>query len=140
MEKFLIRNPGIRLEWGTCTDMAKAYLKTGSTEKALAMLHRTEQLVDAASRKSAYEALMILYGEVREREEVFRIWELHKNTDQSNDGYRCVLSSLLTLGDTAGAEVIYREWELGCLPFDARIPNTLVSGYNDMGMERRLRN
>lgn len=140
MEKFLIRKPGIRLEWGTCIDMAKAYLKTGSTEKALAMLHRTEQLVDSASRKSAYEALMILYGDVGEREDVYRIWELHKNTGQSNEGYRSVISSLLTLGDIEGAEVIYREWELGGLPFDARIPNTLISGYHEKGMERRQRN
>lgn len=139
MEKFLSSNPRIKLEWETCLDMAKAYLKTGSTEKSLAMLHRTELLVDSTSKKPAYEAVMSEYGAVGEREDVYRIWELHKNTGQSNEGYRAVISSLMTLGDIEGAEVIYREWELGGLPFDARIPNTLISGYNEIGMERRQR-
>ncbi|KFK31040.1 hypothetical protein AALP_AA6G060100 [Arabis alpina] len=96
MEKFLTRNPGIRLEWGTCIDMAKAYLKTCSMEKALAMLHRTEQLVDSASRKSAYETLMMLYGDVGEREEVYRVWELHKNTEiGSLEVFRSMPASLI---------------------------------------------
>ncbi|KAF8097792.1 hypothetical protein N665_0281s0054, partial [Sinapis alba] len=125
MEKFLSSNQRLKLEWGTCIDMAKAYLKSGSTEKSLAMLHRTELLVDCASRKPVYEALMRVYGDVGEREDVYRIWELHKNA-----GSR----------DMEGAEVIYREWELGGLPFDASIPNILISGYHALGMERRLRN
>ncbi|ESQ54372.1 hypothetical protein EUTSA_v10027393mg [Eutrema salsugineum] len=140
MEKFLSSNEGIKLEWRTCIDMAKAYLKSGSTEKALAMLHRTELLVDSVSRNRAYEALMTVYGDVGEKEDVYRIWELHKNAGQSNEGYRAVVSSLLTIGDMEGAEVIYREWELGGLPFDPRIPNTLISGYHEKGMERRQRN
>ncbi|KAJ4913430.1 Tetratricopeptide repeat (TPR)-like superfamily protein [Raphanus sativus] len=140
MEKFLSSNQRIKLEWGTCIDMAKAYLKSGSTEKSLAMLHRTELLVDCASRKPAYEALMSVYGDVGEREDVYRIWELHKNAGSSNEGYRAVISALSSIGDMEGAEVIYREWELGGLPFDASIPNTLISGYHALGMERRLRN
>ncbi|KAH0941165.1 hypothetical protein HID58_000802 [Brassica napus] len=140
MEKFLSSNQRIKLEWGTCIDMAKAYLKSGATEKSLAMLHRTELLVDCASRKPAYEALMSVYGDVGEREDVYRIWELHKNAGSSNEGYRAVISALSSIGDMEGAEVIYREWELGGLPFDASIPNTLISGYHALGMERRLRN
>ncbi|KAJ0251598.1 Pentatricopeptide repeat-containing protein [Hirschfeldia incana] len=94
MEKFLRSNQRIKLEWGTCIDMAKAYLKSGSTEKSLAMLHRTELLVDCESRKPAYVELMSVYGDVGEREDVYRIWELYKNAGSSNEGYRAVISAL----------------------------------------------
>lgn len=123
-----------------CIDMVKVYLKLGVMEKFLVMLYRIELLVDCVLRKLVYEVLMSVYGDVGEREDVYRIWEFYKNVGLSNEGYRVVISVFLSIGDMEGVEVIYREWEFGGFLFDVSIFNIFIFGYYVLGMERRLRN
>ncbi|KAL9307528.1 putative pentatricopeptide repeat-containing protein [Arabidopsis thaliana] len=142
MEKFLNKWEGIhgiKLEWHTTLDMAKAYLRARSSGKAMKMLRLTEQLVDQKSLKSAYDHLMKLYGEAGNREEVLRLWKLYKSKigERDNNGYRTVIRSLLKVDDIVGAEDIYKVWESLPLEFDHRIPTMLASGYRDRGMTEK---
>ncbi|ESQ34058.1 hypothetical protein EUTSA_v10009907mg, partial [Eutrema salsugineum] len=127
---------GFKLEWLTALDMAKAYLRDSSREKAIQKLRLTEKLVDQESLKPAYELLLKLYGEAGEKEEVLRIWNLYeKKIEQcDNNGYRNVIWSLLKLDDIVEAEEIYKMWESLPLEFDIRIPTMLASGYRERGM------
>ncbi|KAG7598495.1 Pentatricopeptide repeat [Arabidopsis suecica] len=142
MEKFLNKWEGIhgiKLEWLTTLDMAKAYLRTRSSGNAIKMLRLTEELVDRNSLKSAYDHLMKLYGEAGKREEVLRIWNLYKTNigQRDNNGYRTVIRSLLKVDDIFGAEEIYKVWESLSLEFDIRIPTMLASGYRERGMTEK---
>ncbi|CAL9216501.1 unnamed protein product, partial [Arabidopsis halleri] len=142
MEKFLNKWEGIhgiKLEWLTTLDMAKAYLRTRSSGKAVKMLRLTEELVDSMSLRSAYDHLMKLYGEAGEKEEVVRIWNLYKTNigQRDNNGYRTVIRSLLKADDIVGAEEIYKVWESLPLEFDIRIPTMLASGYRERGMAEK---
>ncbi|CAA7015679.1 unnamed protein product [Microthlaspi erraticum] len=139
MEKFLNEwkaVPGIKIEWLTALDMAKAYLRAGSREKAKKMLRLAEESVDPKSLKSAYKILLNLYGEAGEKEEVLRIWNLYKKKIEQcdNNGYLNVICSLLKLHGLAEAEEIYKEWESLPLEFDIRIPTLLANGYRERGM------
>ncbi|KAG7593139.1 Pentatricopeptide repeat [Arabidopsis thaliana x Arabidopsis arenosa] len=139
MEKFLNKWEGIhgiKLEWLTALDMAKAYLRARSRGKAVKMLRLTEELVDSKSLRSAYDHLMKLYGEAGEKEEVLRIWNLY-NGQRDNNGYRTVIRSLLKADDIVGAEEIYKVWESLPLEFDIRIPTMLASGYRERGMTEK---
>ncbi|KAG7576831.1 Pentatricopeptide repeat, partial [Arabidopsis thaliana x Arabidopsis arenosa] len=110
MDKFLADwNAITTLEWLTTLDMAKAY------------------------------RLIRLYGEAGEREDVYRIWDLYKNTkEKDNEGFRAMIGSLLKLDDVNGAEKIYYdEWESSGLEFDVRIPTMLMSGYRAKGMVKK---
>lgn len=142
MEKFLNKWEGIhgiKLEWLTTLDMAKAYLRAHSNGKAIKMLRLTEELADRKSLKSAYDHLMKLYGEAGNREEVLRIWNLYKKNigQRDNNGYRSVIRSLLKVDDIFGAEEIYKVWESLSLEFDIRIPTMLASGYRERGMTEK---
>ncbi|CAH8253736.1 unnamed protein product [Arabidopsis lyrata] len=142
MEKFLNKWEGIngiKLEWLTTLDMAKAYLRARSNGKAIKMLRLTEELADRKSLKSAYDHLMKLYGEAGNREEVLRIWNLYKMNigQRDNKGYRTVIRSLLKVDDIFGAEEIYKVWESLSLEFDIRIPTMLASGYRERGMTEK---
>ncbi|CAH2054067.1 unnamed protein product [Thlaspi arvense] len=125
----------VKLEWLTTLEMAKAYLRDDSEEKARELLRRTEEMMDPES----YEELMKLYGEVGEREDVYRIWGMYKISEkQDNEGFRALIGSLLKLGDINGAEEIYyNEWEYSGLEFDVRIPTMLASGYREEGMVKK---
>ncbi|KAL1222144.1 putative pentatricopeptide repeat-containing protein [Cardamine amara subsp. amara] len=136
MEKFLDDWKGITtLEWLTTLDMEKAYVRDGSKGKAKEMLRKTEKLKDPKS----YEGLMRLYGEAGERDDVYRIWDLYKNTkEKNNEGFIALIGSLLKLDDINGAEEIYyKEWECSAFEFDVRIPTLLVSGYRKKGMVKK---
>lgn len=74
MEKFLKRiedeTPPFALAWQTGISMAKAYLKCGSSAKAIEMLRRTELVVDAKSKDAANKVLMEMYGEAGAKQDV----------------------------------------------------------------------
>ncbi|KFK40443.1 hypothetical protein AALP_AA3G373800 [Arabis alpina] len=138
MEKFLMTceaDPGLQLDWRTYADSANAYIKAGSTEKALEMLRKSEQLLNPQKRKQAYEVLMSFYGAAGKKEEVYRLWSLYKELDGFyNTGYISVISALFKIDDIEGAEKIMREWEAGHSLFDTRIPHLLITGYCKKGM------
>lgn len=78
---------------------------------------------------------MTSYAVIGNKDEVFRIWDLHKNTvGFYSNGYRCMVSSLMKLGDIDGAEKIVQEWESGVKFYDIRIPNLLVTAYCRQGL------
>ncbi|KAL1190558.1 putative pentatricopeptide repeat-containing protein [Cardamine amara subsp. amara] len=133
MEKFLADwEETTRRDGLTVLDMARAYLRTCSKEKARKFLRRTDELISPKS----YEELIRLYGEVGEREDVYRIWNLYnKSRNKDNEGFLVSIGSLLKLDDIKGAEEIYyKHWECSGLEFDIRIPTMLMSSYRDKGM------
>jgi pentatricopeptide repeat protein len=138
MEKFLTTceaDQGLELDWRTYADAANAYIKAGSTEKALEMLRRSEHLLTPHKRKQAYEVLISLYGAAGKKQDVYRLWSLYKELDGFyNTGYMSVISALLKLEDIEGVEKIMGEWEAGHSLFDARIPHLLITGYCKKGM------
>ncbi|WZZ16464.1 hypothetical protein YC2023_109553 [Brassica napus] len=78
MEKFLKRieyeMPPFALAWQTGISMARAYLKCGSNRKAIEMLRRTEQVVDAKSKDVANKVLMEMYGEAGAKRDEARLY------------------------------------------------------------------
>ncbi|KAJ4898209.1 Pentatricopeptide repeat (PPR) superfamily protein [Raphanus sativus] len=98
-------------------------------------LETEEDQIDPES----YPELLTLYGEAGEREDVYRIWDLYKMTEeQENDGFRALFGSLLKLDDLNGAEEIYyNEWDDSGLEFDVRIPTMLASGYRKNGQVKK---
>ncbi|CAA7054146.1 unnamed protein product [Microthlaspi erraticum] len=122
------------LQLQTTLDMAKAYLRSGSKGKSREMLGRAEQFKD---RKSYEELLRLygLYGEEGYTRDVYRIWDLYKETRRpDNEGYLILITSLLKLGAVNGAEKSFKEWERSGLEYDPRIPQALASGYRKRGM------
>ncbi|CAH8320491.1 unnamed protein product [Eruca vesicaria subsp. sativa] len=78
MEKFLKgiedETPPFVLVWQTGISMAKAYLKCGSSRKAIEMLRRTERVVDAESRDAANKVLMEMYGQAGAKQDESRLY------------------------------------------------------------------
>ncbi|KFK38508.1 hypothetical protein AALP_AA3G122000 [Arabis alpina] len=124
--------PKMKFPLRTRLDMAKSYLRIGVKGKAREMLRRAEELRDPES----YKELLKLYGEAGGKEDVYRIWDVYKNTSKvDNEGFRALIGSLLKLGDIRGAEeMYYKEWESSGLEFDVGIPKMLASGYREKGM------
>ncbi|KAL1218698.1 putative pentatricopeptide repeat-containing protein [Cardamine amara subsp. amara] len=77
MEKFMmgleVEEPRFVLAWQTGISVAKAYLKGGSSKKAIEMLRRTELVVDAKSKDAANKVLMEMYGDAGAKQDVFRL-------------------------------------------------------------------
>ncbi|WZZ59086.1 hypothetical protein YC2023_059193 [Brassica napus] len=94
MEKFLKRiedeTPPLALAWQTGISMAKAYLKSGSSGKAIKMLRRTEQVVDAKSKDAANKELMEMYGEAGAKRDESRLYiSQNANQGRRKGAYRC---------------------------------------------------
>ncbi|CAH2051127.1 unnamed protein product, partial [Thlaspi arvense] len=138
MEKFLTSceaDTALQLDWRTYADAANAYIKAGSTDKALEMLRKSEHLLNPQKRKQAYEVLISFYGAAGIKEEVYRLWSLYKELDGFyNTGYISVISALFKVQDIEGVDKIMGEWEAGHSLFDVRIPLLLVTGYCKNGM------
>ncbi|KAM7275519.1 hypothetical protein ACFE04_017385 [Oxalis oulophora] len=140
MEKLLTRaeketNPLVTIDWHFYVSAANGYLKLGQTEKALAVLKKSEQAVDKRSRRVAYESLMTKYASAWNKDELNRIWNLYKQLGTFyNSGYLHMISSLANLGDIDYAESIYEEWESKHKMFDVRIFNSLIMGFCDNGL------
>ncbi|KAI5312049.1 hypothetical protein L3X38_041222 [Prunus dulcis] len=133
MEKLLVKmeaDPLVTMDWRGYFVAAKACLKAGLLERTSTFLRRSEQLIDNNTRKIGFERLMTSYAVIGNKDEVYGIWDLHKNTvGFYNNRYRCMVSSLMKVGDIDGAEKIVQEWESGVKFYDIRIPNLLVTAY-----------
>ena len=138
MEKLLMRmeaDPMATVDWYTYTTVANGYLKVGNLEKALATLKKSEQLARGRTTRLAYESLQTMYAAIGNKDEVYRIWQRCKTMKSfQNSSYISMLSSLVKLGDIAGAEKILEEWESKCKHFDTRIPNMMITAYCKWGM------
>lgn len=138
MEKLLMKmegDPLVDMNWNAYVVAANGYLKAGFREKCLPLLKRSEDLITGESRRFAYQILLTLYASMGIKDEVYRIWNLYKNIGRFyNEGYLCMMSSLLKLDDIEGAEKILLEWESRTTRFDIRLPNLLLTAYCKKGL------
>ncbi|KFK38507.1 hypothetical protein AALP_AA3G121900 [Arabis alpina] len=133
MDKFLAGfEANATLELCTTLDMARAYLEKKLKGKAREMLRKAEEFKDPES----YEKLLRLYGEAGKVKDVFRIWDIYKETRKvDNRAFRTLIGSLLNLDDINRAEEIYyKELESAGLEFDVLTATMLASGYREKGM------
>ncbi|XP_057455677.1 pentatricopeptide repeat-containing protein At2g20710, mitochondrial-like [Lotus japonicus] len=138
MEKLLAQmevNPLVTVDWLAYSTAADGYIRAGQFEKSLAMLKKSEQLIDGKIRRVAYESLLTKYAAIGKKDDVYRIWNICKNFNNSrNSSYISMLTALSRLNDIDGAERILEEWESGNTCYDIRIPNVMVSAYCKFGL------
>ncbi|KAK9943972.1 hypothetical protein M0R45_009559 [Rubus argutus] len=115
MEKILLKmeaDPLVTINWRGYVAAAKAFMKAGQLEKAFTMLKRSEQFISNCAREIFYERMLSLYAAIGKKDEVHRIWNLYKNMGKlNNNGYRCMLVSLVKMDDIDSAEKIVEEWQ-----------------------------
>ncbi|XVE61330.1 hypothetical protein DITRI_Ditri06bG0031000 [Diplodiscus trichospermus] len=126
----------LALNWSFYTTAGEAYIKVGDLDKALAMLKKSEELLEG--RGIAYNYVLTQYAKLGKKEEVLRIWELYgKKTKVFNTGYIAMITSLLKFDDIETAEKIFNTWESQIpqtLSYDIRIPNFLLGAYSRKGL------
>ncbi|CAM8974407.1 unnamed protein product [Rhodiola kirilowii] len=121
---------GCHPNWTTYSTMATVYIKQGQIEKAEECLRMVEGKI-AGRNRIPYHYLISLYGSVGNRDELFRIWNIYKETFStiSNTGYRAMVSSLVRMGDIDGAEEMHQQWLTVRATYDPRVPNLLMQWY-----------
>ncbi|KAI7992051.1 Pentatricopeptide repeat-containing protein [Camellia lanceoleosa] len=140
MDKILQRmesDPKVVLDWNAYSVVANGFLKAGLTEKALAMLTKSECLILTTKRRRsmAFDYLVTQYAAIGKKDNVLRLWELHKKTEKIyNKSYISMITSLLKFDDIEGAEKIFEEWESSELSYDFRVPNFLIGAYCRKGL------
>ncbi|TKY66862.1 Pentatricopeptide repeat-containing protein mitochondrial [Spatholobus suberectus] len=138
MEKLLAQmeaDPQATVDWFTYTSAANCYIKSGQFEKSLAMLKKSEQLIERKKKRAAYESLLTMYAAIGKKDDVYRIWNMCKNLVSSrNSHYISMLTALVKLNDIDGAERILEQWEFGNTCFDFTIPNVMMSAYCNNGL------
>ncbi|KAJ1389744.1 Tetratricopeptide-like helical domain superfamily [Sesbania bispinosa] len=139
MEKLLaqmVADPMATADWFTYSIAADGYIKAGKFDKSIAMLKKSEQLIQGNMRRAAFESLLTKYAAIGRKDDVYRIWNIMcKNFNIShNSSYISMLSSLSKLNDIDGAERILEEWEFGNTSFDIRIPNLMMTAYCKNGL------
>ncbi|WCJ23038.1 Tetratricopeptide repeat (TPR)-like superfamily protein [Euphorbia peplus] len=120
--------------WTTFSTMATMYIKMGQLEKAEESLRRVESRITGRDR-IPYHYLLSLYGNVGNKEEVHRVWNVYKSVFPSipNLGYHAIISSLIRMDDIEGAEKVYEEWLAIKVSYDPRIGNLLMGWYVRQG-------
>ncbi|XP_024016070.1 pentatricopeptide repeat-containing protein At2g20710, mitochondrial isoform X2 [Eutrema salsugineum] len=115
MENFLSKWEKRMEPWTTCFFPAFLHLQLGSREKGLALLRRTEELVEDASRETIYGCLMTAYCQEGEREDVIRLLNLAKAHGISFDSFKCseIIKAFTTKGDLDTAHEVMEEWDTG---------------------------
>ncbi|GMI73890.1 hypothetical protein like AT1G02150 [Hibiscus trionum] len=116
--------------WTTFSTMATMYIKMGLPEKAEECLRNVESRITGRDR-IPYHYLITLYGNVGNKEEVYRVWKVYKSIFPSipNLGYHALVSSLVRVNDIEGAEKIYEEWLSVKTSYDIRVANLLLGWY-----------
>ncbi|KAK8635796.1 hypothetical protein V6N13_004514 [Hibiscus sabdariffa] len=120
----------INPNWTTFSTMATMYIKMGLPEKAEECLRNVESRITGRDR-IPYHYLITLYGNVGNKEEVYRVWKVYKSIFPSipNLGYHAVISSLVRANDIEGAENIYEEWLSVKTSYDPRVANLIMGWY-----------
>ncbi|XP_002526471.2 pentatricopeptide repeat-containing protein At1g02150 [Ricinus communis] len=120
----------INPNWTTFSTMATMYIKMGQLEKAEDCLRRVESRITGRDR-IPYHYLLSLYGNVGNKEEIYRVWNIYKSVFATipNLGYHAIISSLVRMDDIEGAEKIYEEWLPVKSSYDPRIGNLLMGWY-----------
>uniref|UniRef100_A0A2P2JTD8 Uncharacterized protein MANES_01G273600 n=1 Tax=Rhizophora mucronata TaxID=61149 RepID=A0A2P2JTD8_RHIMU len=120
----------INPNWTTFSTMATMYIKMGQLEKAEDSLRRVESRITGRDR-IPFHYLLSLYGNVGNKEELYRVWNIYKSIFPSipNLGYHAIISSLVRMGDIEGAHNLYEEWMSIKTSYDPRIANLLIGWY-----------
>ncbi|KAF5747746.1 hypothetical protein HS088_TW05G00473 [Tripterygium wilfordii] len=128
-------DPMFLLDWTVYAVAANGYLKAGLPDRALAMLRKSEGMINGKKRGKAYVFLITQYAATGKKDEVLRLWKLYKKKEKVyNMGYMSVIPSILKFGDFETAEKIFDEWESRNLTYDLRIPNALIGAYSRKGL------
>ncbi|BFG25266.1 hypothetical protein CerSpe_115400 [Prunus speciosa] len=138
METILNRmeeDPNFIVDWKIYSMAASGYLKVGMIKKACSMLKMMEGMMPLQGRKSL-EFLITLYANTGHKEELYRVWNTYKPSNEPMDvPYGCMISSLAKLDDIEGAERIFEEWESQCTGYyDFRVLNRLLVAYCKKGL------
>lgn len=125
-------------DWVTYSTLTNLYIRNASVddclEKAASTLKEMEKRTSRETRV-AYSSLLSLHANMGNVDEVNRIWGKMKACfrKMSDDEYVCMISSLVKLGDFAGVENLYKEWESVSGTNDVRVSNLLLTSYVDQG-------
>ncbi|KAL2323556.1 hypothetical protein Fmac_027935 [Flemingia macrophylla] len=117
-------------DWVTYSSLTNLYVKNGSLDKAGSTVKEMENRISRKTRV-AYSSLLSLHTNMGNKDDVNRIWmKMKASFRKMNDNeYICMISSLVKLGDFAGAENLYREWESVSGTNDVRVSNILLASY-----------
>ncbi|XP_004495206.1 pentatricopeptide repeat-containing protein At4g02820, mitochondrial [Cicer arietinum] len=127
-------------DWVTFSTLTNLYIRNASIkddclEKAASTLKEMEKRTCRKTRV-AYSSLLSLHTNMGNVDEVNRIWNKMKGCfrKMNDEEYICMISSLLKLGDFAGVENLYKEWESVSGTNDVRVSNLLLTSYVDRGL------
>ncbi|MED6200311.1 hypothetical protein PIB30_083812 [Stylosanthes scabra] len=117
-------------DWVTYSTLTNLYIKKDCLEKAGSTLKEMENKTSRNTR-AAYSSLISLHTNMGNKDEVNRIWKKMKTCfrKMNDNEYLCMLSSLVKVGDFAGAENLYCEWESVSGTNDVRLSNILLASY-----------
>ncbi|CAN0879565.1 Pentatricopeptide repeat-containing protein At1g02150 [Linum grandiflorum] len=129
----------VTANWTTYSTLATCYINNGLSDKAEDCLKMVERKVTGRDR-IPYHYLLTLYGNVGNKEAVFRVWETYKSNFStiSNLGYHAFISSLIRLGEVETAVNVYDEWMKIKTSCDPRIVNLIMACYAKEGKFDRL--
>lgn len=121
----------VDLNWSCYAIAADGYAKCGLQDKVMEMLKKLEGILKFSKKKNeGFNFLLKIYGDVRKKDELYRIWNLYKLKQKIyNKGYINMITSVLNFDDIEGAEMIFEEWEMKELSHDFRVPNLLIEFY-----------
>ncbi|GFP80930.1 pentatricopeptide repeat-containing protein at2g20710 mitochondrial [Phtheirospermum japonicum] len=148
MEMVLMKmeaDPQVTVSSFTYITSAKGYLRAGLPEKASSALKKGEHLIRNHERQTAYGVLITVYAAMREKENVYRVWDLLLKKDGGKTyfrNYACMITSLEKLDDLEGVGEIFSEWEVknnnknNNAYFDIRVPNLVIWAYCKKGRVR----
>lgn len=129
--------PHISMEWMTYATVANIYVKAGEKERARIYLKKCEEKV----KKDAlgYNHLISLNASLGNKDEMMRLWGLAKTNCKKQLNRDCItmLGCLVKLGELEEAEKLLEEWESSCQCYDFRIPNVLLIGYTQKGLNEK---
>lgn len=116
--------------WTFYSTLANIYLKAKVLDKVESALKELENKMKRKDR-AAYDHLISLYGGLRNKDEVYRIWQSFELAfpRMTNNSYYCFLSSLVRIGDIEGAENFLKRWESQKSFDDIRVYNVLLGAY-----------
>lgn len=138
MEKVLkemTEQPFIMMDWNTYAVVANFYIKAGHTEKAVAALKKSEDILLEMPDGQGFNHLVSLYGNLGNKSEVLRLKEVQKSVCKRlmNRDYSAFLGALTKLGDLEEAKLLLKDWESSGNDYDFRVPNMLLIGYCQKG-------
>ena len=125
-----MKKKGVECNWFTYGNLANIYVNAGLIQKANYCLQNIEKNKNLHDPE-AFHMLIDLYARTSNLEGVNRAWESLKLAlpKLNNKSYLIMLLALSKLGDVAGLEKCFKEWESGCTTYDVRLSNVMLESY-----------